>query len=251
MSEVKKVLEEYLSEETNTINFHGDSKGVEWFRNMLYSGKLFEYESPDAFIIKNNEVLIIEHFEFDCYTRNRKGSKSKKEQYRIEQIKTNLPATGKGTVYDEIIHGDITYQNFCKNAIAIFDNHYKKIEKYKNNVIATGLTDNNCKLYTMFLIEDVSPVGSIVSDDKGQFHHVTLAHSREFINRLKKAPQVDFVLCASRAFNENQIWFIDTQNLSEYDKHLESYEKMRFFGSNPHVVGFKIAVSNNKTMDED
>ena len=66
MNEVTEILKKYLSEELNSVFYHGDEGFVKRFRTVLLNGKRVEDDAPDTYIVYEDELWIIEHFEFDC-----------------------------------------------------------------------------------------------------------------------------------------------------------------------------------------
>lgn len=251
MNEVLNVLQQYLSDETgNEVHFHGSTEAVQWFSNMLTHGHIVEHEAPDLLITNANDILLIEHFEFDSFSSSSKGSKNQIEQSRIARMQKALPATEEGVSFSDVIRGDSSYHNYCKNAIENFNKHYAKIKKYKENIFSEEIVQAEPSIRIMFLIDDVSPIGTMASDKEGNLHAVTLAHCSAFINRLEQAPDVDYVLCTSCAGNKKFIWFIDIAEITAYKNNIENYEEMQFFASNPHVIGYKIAIPDTRLQEE-
>lgn len=64
----------------------------------------------------------------------------------------------------------------------------------------------------MFLIEDVSPLGSIISETDG-LKALSLHMCKEFLTELEMSPQVDYVLTCSCAGNSQGVWFIDRSDI--------------------------------------
>lgn len=75
----------YFGKDGTEMYFWGHGNGVKKFLNFYQYGKMRFGDAPDRVILKNKEALIVEHFEFDCYCANRKGSQLRKEQSRIKR----------------------------------------------------------------------------------------------------------------------------------------------------------------------
>lgn len=98
---------------------------------------------------------------------------------------------------------------------------------------------------TLFLIEDVSPIGSIAVDHSGenpQTVPVVLAQSPEFLHLLESSLDLDYVLCCSSAGNDEFVWFIDLNELPSYVEKQCDYASMQFLSNYPSVVIGKISI---------
>lgn len=69
-NEVKHIYETYFAEESTLIYSCGNSEHIVALAEFL--SRLVQFNHPDAFAKIGNEVLILEHFEFDS-SRNSKG----------------------------------------------------------------------------------------------------------------------------------------------------------------------------------
>lgn len=133
------------------------------------------------------------------------------------------------------------YGQYIKNVETIFDKHYAKIESYKKNLLEKGVIDSSTPLKIAFLIEDVSPLGTISYDDKGQ-HPIVLALSKEFLKLMRKSPLVDYVITCSSAGTNKFIWLISKKSLDNYEKNSIDYTKMKFIDFTPQVLSYKLEV---------
>lgn len=243
-NEVIKTLEHYFRNESNTVQYLGSDEGVNLFANLLQSGTMIPGDAPDAVLIKDNIALIIEHFEFDAFEVNRKGSKSRIEQARIEREQRQLSATA-GVVYHSKIKASCSYQDYIDNVTRSFLEHYQRIDVYKKNLLERGIVTSETNVKMMFLIEDVSPIGSIAIDNsegKPQTVPVILAQSPEFLSLLTDSESVDYILCCSYACDSEYIWFIDRSEISAYREKQCTYTNMRFLSNYPSVVISKISI---------
>lgn len=248
-NEVIKTLEHYFRNESNTVQYRGSDEGVNLFAKLLQSGTMIPGDAPDAVLIKDNIALIIEHFEFDAFEVNRKGSKSRIEQARIDREQRDLPATEAGVVYHSKIKASCSYQDYIDNVTRSFLEHYQRIGTYKKNILERGIITSETNVKTMFLIEDVSPIGSIAIDsngDKPQTVPVILAQSPEFLSLLTDSESVDYALCCSYVCDSEYIWFIDRSEISAYREKQCTYANMRFLSTYPSVVISKISIPNKE-----
>ena len=102
----------------------------------------------------------MEHFEFDCYQRTRKGSSYRLEEARIQRAFDALPLVGNKAVLHDAINAPNSYEDYIKNVKQSFDEHYAKIDSYIQNLISDNVISDDSEVKVMFLIEDVSPLGT-------------------------------------------------------------------------------------------
>ena len=238
MNEASETLREYLSNDTNTVHYHGAGEGVFFFKDMLEHGRIIEGDAPDLCIAKDNFLLIIEHFEFDCYKANRKGSSSKIEQQRIDREIQQLNVPLEGRTYHHIINAESSYKDYCKNIKKNFEKHSKKIKQYKDNLARTGNITETTVIRVLFLINDTSPLGASYVDAEGNWRPVVLAHSKEFLVLLKNTEDIDYVFSTSSSGEAKYVWFIDKADIADYFLYTEDYEGGCFLNYKPHVVGW-------------
>lgn len=187
------------------IHFLGSGNGARKFVDMLDSPENRLYESPDMIAKKGNDVIAIEHFSVDSSKNTRrKGSNDSRELDRIEKGLASLrsKAPKNPTIYRDTIKGERSYDNLITNTSDIFNNHYGKIHKYKENMTKNKIIDSSTNLKTMFFIDDVSTLGANVQTDKGAMP-ILLPFSYEFLSFLKLHKDVDYVLaCSCLAVNK-------------------------------------------------
>ena len=242
MNEAVETLKKYLSNEINTVHYHGNDSLVSRFCDVLYYGKTVECDAPDMYIKIDNEIWILEHFEFDCYKANRKGSTYKREKNRIDRAESELEPSEKGVVFHDTIKADSSYVNYIDNVTRSFRSHYEKVEQYKKNLLEEKIADDKTDFKIIFLVDDVSPLGSSYVDERGIWRPIVLSHSKKFLQLLEESPLVDGVLSVSCGNSEKYIWFIDRRQINEYYNNVEDYDSCKFMDFKPHVVGVKIAI---------
>lgn len=247
--ELQKAFKKYFSSNGDSseklfhISFRGSGTDVLHFQDIYLNGEYFWGDAPDLLIKNDNQALIIEHFEFDCYKATKKGSQSRQEQRRIDRKFDQLIPTEEGSILLDSIRGEFSYSHYLSNVSRSFLSHYDKINIYKDNLRNSGKIDENTSIKVMFFIEDTSPIGSIVIDtDTPVTQPILLASSREFLALLSSHPEVDYVIACSQANSQKYIWFIDSRELSAYQDHVVDYANMQFLHFTPKVVSFKIAL---------
>lgn len=154
---------------------------------------------PDAIAYKNDDLLLIEHFEFDNSKATKKGSKqhlADVESYR-EKSKT---INDLGVIEQEVKRNG---KYFIENFSLQFNKHYPKIGEYRETVEQQlGKTFKNVK--TMFVIEDSSPLTSVYLQN---FKPVmlNLVHCKEFLDLFEICEKLNYVLFVSKRSLHNSI----------------------------------------------
>lgn len=236
------------------LHFLGTGKGVRYFSEFLRDGEYYLGDAPDMLLKKNNEAIVVEHFEFDSYHVSKgKGSAGRREIKRIQRKVETLPFAVEGNFYNDEIRVPCSYRDFITNVKHSFERHYTHIEMYKSNLKKLGLIDETTVIKILFLIEDVSPLGSIASGRnlrEARPCPIVLAQCEEFLTLLSEKPDVDYVLSFSSAGEKDYAWFIDTLELDEYLEHTVDYQSMYFMNFTPQIAGFKIKIAGDNDNNE-
>ena len=251
MDKEQKCFSKYLAE-GGTIHFHGNVQPCQEWMDFLSQSQILFRNTPDFLALGEKKAVIIEHFEFDCYPANRKGSQNQREQARIDRKRKSLPVTKEGLIYEDIIHGESSYEDYVNNLTRNFNSHYKKIESYKQNLLNDGLIDSETEIKVAFLIEDASPLPcSYIDHSQGRpkMALIDLAHSPEFIELFEKSPNVDFVVSCSTTGEENWIWFIDRTEIFAYKKETIDYKNEEFISWKPCVVGAAYSFTDEELQE--
>lgn len=242
----------FSSDEGTSIKYHGTGAVAKEFADVFQFGEKFIGDAPDMFIRKNDVAFIIEHFEFDCYRATRKGSQNRREQSRIERLEKKLIPTEAGVYFHDKIHGTSSYQDYIENVCRNFNEHYLQINTYKANLKKYGLISDSLAVQVLFLIEDTSPLGSMVVDNSNNspsIHSICLGACPEFLSLLGNSPDVNCVLACSMIGSTKEVWFIDRNEISEYQKESIDYSKMKFMDYEPQVSGFQFLIPSKKNID--
>lgn len=74
-NEKVKIISKYFSKDENIIRFEPSDNEEETLYNCLkFFDGIISYDAPDMYNRIDNEVLIVEHFEFDASIKSKKGS---------------------------------------------------------------------------------------------------------------------------------------------------------------------------------
>jgi len=203
----------------------------------LFSSRIQYIDRPDMIVMQDDMCLAVEHFEFDCYKKGRGGSKSKKEQDRIFRSVQQSTVDADKKIYDEI-KGESSYLNYINNVKNAFTNHYLKIPEYKKNLTNKGYINADTKVKFAFLIEDVSPLGSSVFSDDSGLQPVILAFCKEFLELMRRSPNVDYVISCSQINSNKYIWLITNEEINKYEENIINYANLTFIDYKPQVLGY-------------
>ena len=205
-----------------------DSEEV--FNDIENSKEIIPSERPDMIFVHDNLIIGVEVFEFSSYpSSKRKGNLIKRQESIIE--KNNLEErrkTGKG-YFATHIETNLSKDNYSKNFISAFNEHYAKINEYKSNL---KKINNNNKLY--FLIKDCTVDGNnIIYDNKPLFYFPLM--NEEIFNFLKNKSNIDGIIFQSKAvFNQNVFFFFKNSKIGfqEAYKEYNKYFSIELFKSN-------------------
>lgn len=261
-SEVYETLFKYFGHnETNTVRFFGNGNSVKKLFDLLPEHLRDDIrpealrDAPDLYMKDGETVYIIEHFEFDCYKHKRKGGSS----YRLEDARINekvkeITPTEEGVIMHDTINAESSYDYYTKNVTALFNKHYKNIPVYIENLKRISVINNESEIKTMFLIDDVTPLGTTAYKREkgygGEMVPITLARCIDFLELLKDKKDVNYVLACSKIESHDYIWFIDTEELDEYIDNIEDYKNMTFLSFKPHVMYGEMIVSPERFKEQ-
>ena len=243
-NEAYDLLQRIIASETGlNILFYGSSTNSDKVAAHMQNGVWCLRDAPDLLIKYENEALIVEHFEFDSYrVKRKKGSSGKRELSRIQKKEDAIPPTEEGALFHDQINANSSYSDYVQNVTNVFCKHYSHISMYKENLRKDGLINAADAVQVMFLIEDTTTLGAIVTDENADVHYNFLSHCRPFLDLLKASPDINYVLACSSVNNRYYCWFIDCSQLDAYYGKVVDYGNMAFLDFTPQVTGFKILV---------
>lgn len=212
---------------------------------------LQKFERPDCFAKINNNVLILEHFEFDSTETKKRGNKTRKEIDRLDKSFAKLALDfNKVTTRNDVAHCSQTIENYIKNSTESFIKHYKKIDEYKQNLIKENIADQNTKFLTGFFIEDKNILGSLyVTNKNDNPKRLLLFYCKEFLDLFSKSKKLDFVITTNEVNMQRDICLLTHKTIIDCRKYesLTSEMKILDLGANAQTIqfGFKISDSSS------
>lgn len=244
-NELFQFLDSYFSKNENTIHFFGDKENV--LDVMRFFGHIFQSDRPDAYAVIDDEVLIIEHFEFDSSNNRAKGSQQKRLEAEDNRKFTGIAAIEAGTLYHSSINADYTMENYRNNISKIFKEHYGKIEEYKDNLKRAGVIERNSIVRTAFFIEDTTMLGNIYETRSWEspIAPVVLPMCDFFLDLFEASPDLYCVFCGSWIPNDYCLWFIDRSMLAKYRENQIKTNEIKICNLAPRHIGIKIFLPND------
>lgn len=244
-NEAEVTLQTYFHDETR-IQYFGDVQPVNYCLENILQGTWFSDDSPDLVSVFRDRCLIIEHFRFDCYKHTRKGSQNLEEQARIDRIAGTIKPTEEGAIYRDEITGESSFSLYVENVEKAFREHYRKIPQYRKNVLENKVISNSTELEVAFLIEDVSPLGTVAHDGI-HLQTINLACCKPFLTLMRESPEVRYVIACSCYSNNYFTWLISHDQIDEFEKNSIEYASMQFISFTPKVMGAKIIIPSEES----
>lgn len=227
--ELKIFIHNYL--ENSNIRYCGKQTEQLKFLLKFFNSGILTYDHPDGFCKYENNVLIIEHFEFDSSYTNKKGSKNRQEIFRTSNYEPQKD-TGIEIFRDEI-KCDYTIENYVDNLIKNFNKHYDEIEKYKKDLEKEQIITKYTNVETLFCIEDTTALGNI---DSNTGEPLIPLMCKEFISLLKSCPELDYIITGSSFGQNNYTWFSSTSQIDCYIKNAYDKKSKEIANLNPQTI---------------
>lgn len=164
-------------------------------------------DGPDGYFILNNDLVMIEHFEFDASPRiGQKGSVYKKQ---IGKMNNN-------NLREKVLNHEENKNFYLKNALSSMQDHYIKFNLYLENLKREGIYREGMKTHMVFLIEDSTPVPCFIKNKK-EATPLNLFKISEFLDEFQKMPLLNAAFLSIN-FITPDVYMITTENFNDYKK---------------------------------
>ena len=247
-NEVDLTLGKWLPNDTNQVSYLGSDMDILHLRDFFDMHDGASFDRPDAFLRLKNEVLIIEHFQFDCYKQTASGSSFAKLDSELSKSFDSLHE------HNGYLHCEIKASNsleyYYVNACNSFQKHYEKIESYKRNLINKGFANSNDTFIVCFIIDDTTKLGTMVEGTNGA-EPVILVLYRRFLEFLQQYPCVDYILTSAWFLNSYYPWFYSQANHASYVNKQIDYDQMQFMVHDTQVLFTSAEVDPKSIIGED
>lgn len=246
MRELQKIISKYFQKDGTGIVYYNISQ--ELFNKVIDPNNIMSYERPDILSVFDNNIVGIEHFEFDSYkSRNKRGSDFKIKDYIIEKkfdekMKKQLKENDS-VIFHAQIESTASLQNYFNNFKKVFISHYKKLNDYLNH-IKTDFDCSNKDIHFCFFVEDESPLGSYYLNSKREICLLTPLFSDEIIELLKNSPKVEYLVIGTYAMSEHKMIIIENkeETLERFKNEHEKIKEDDFLAFSPQTTGYALKI---------
>lgn len=201
-----------------------------------------EFERPDGFIILEDTLYLIEHFEFDSSKVNKKGAQDRREFGRIKRTLDGYPVN---TIYHDTVKGDRSISQYLENLLCNFRNHYKNIDLYIDNIKKHISGFSYIKFG--FFIEDTTIFGnSYKLKEKDSFpnrYSLHLAYCKEFIDLFEESKKLDFCFCSISNSKNRSLDLINKENIYLYREAQIECSQIELINFSTNTSGANILLS--------
>lgn len=242
LSELNRVFERYFQVETTaTVYYDLDQKLL---NKVVDYNHICEYEKPDILSIFENKIIGIEHFEFDSFKCNRKGSDYQIKYNMLDcefrkQIGEELLKNTSVTLHAEI-ESTASLDNYFNNFKRNFTEHYKKIDSYISHIEDDFGKDKEISI--CFFADDVTPLGNyfVESESKTPIQLLLPLYSDEIIELLNNSPKVKYLIIGTYGMNEDKLVIIENKEevLERFKKEKCEIKEKDYFSISPKVAEF-------------
>jgi hypothetical protein len=246
-NELEHILKKHFSKKPIKIFYNELDKISEKSISFIsqFISILEQYDHPDIYGKIGNDVLFIEHFEFDSSQRSKKGSKEVRERIRIDnKEKEILNYSRSSKSFSDKINSNASLENLIKNVTEIFSDHINKIPVYIKHLHNDNILDDTTNLMKCFFIESSSPFNSYVNTDKG-YTLLNLFYTDFFIDMLEQNKhQIDYIFHSFEEEGEAVLYFMDIKGLSVYKKKTIRLTKDNFFPMEPSIIRAQVFIKD-------
>lgn len=159
-------------------------------------------ESPDIYLQRENETIGIEVFEFSAYKTTKKtGNLMKLKEEEISKENLEMHIKNKKNYFCTEIKTVMGLQEYEKNFIDVFEKHYNKIDKYKENLFKYS---ENVKIY--FFIKDTTVFGNTIKYNNVPRYYYPLMNEN-ILNFLRNKKDVEGIIFQCEAIYNKKIYF--------------------------------------------
>lgn len=244
-NELSMLISKYMSTE---FSVHCENKQV-CEKSVCYVIESFEtatpFDGPDIYAKKDDEVLLIEHFEFDSSNQNKGGSEYRRNKAGVDKaLRDFSPPGGKG-LFDRDIKCTHSTNDYITNFANIFNAHYGKIDAYIEKLQGIKVINDRSDVKVCFFIEDVTLMGNnYVDKTDGVIKPLVLLYCKQFIDIFEQSTKLDYIFfgnydASEKCFNLN---FISRNVIDDFLKKEIDLVNVEIIDLDLHVTGYQFEV---------
>ena len=247
---VERIIEKYFQKDDTAIVYYELDQDL--FNKVIDPKNIGKYEKPDILSIFDNKIIGIEHFEFDSFKRNRKGSDFQIKHNVMEnnfqkEINEKLKDSDSVTVHGHI-ESTCSLDNYFNNFKHNFKEHYKKVDSYIKHIEDDYGTDKEISI--CFFAEDVTPLGNYFMNRKKSSSPWLLnpLYSDEIIDLLKNSPKIKYLIIGAYAMKEYKLTIIKNSEevLNKFKKERYKIKEEDYLSFSPQTTGFAMLIPKEK-----
>lgn len=238
------LIERYFTNKDAKLYCCGSEELLDGLMTFFWTDYLHAHDRPDYYSKIGNQVVIIEHFEFDSSENtSRKGSEFKRAESSISRrIKED-----KGEDIEYKLRYKVSCENTAEHYLANLEKHFsahaEKISDYILNLKAQRIVDDKTTVKIGLFIEDVSCFGSCYESEKGVLFLVPIM-CKQFLDILECYTNIDFVLCSNRDDDKSRLWILVREAIPAYRERELDLENIRLISRSPIISAFSRVVTS-------
>lgn len=227
--ELTILINDYLCR--NSFIYHKESSDFLKTKLEPLLHNLISCESPDMYAKIDDNILILEHFEFDGSNERRKGGmQGLSEEYKArEEQHKFLTENDEGQLVSNYSYYQ-TQVDYLNNFRKHFYRHYEKIPEYISHLTELSQINSNSNIITGFFIENRIP--PLYIDIDNDIDELVLLYSKQFLNIFEDSKKLDFVLFGGLFGEKNRLFYIDRSMISTYKLSEIDLDKIEFLKLN-------------------
>lgn len=202
-------------------------------------------DKPDIIIPSDrNKIYAIEHFSFDS-SHYKDGSQFRKEEdYSNKILSKNLKLDKdqEFKVSSSKIEYEGSIEDYIKNAINTFNDHYVKYNVYKNNLYEKNLIHSDSQIIFAFYIQDLSPFANFVEGKRG----ANLLLFKDFLDVIQDSYKLDCIFYSNETGGNNNMYFLKNEkesiNYVRNNNDIISDKDIDFYCWQPNVIGYSVRI---------
>lgn len=210
--------------------------------------RLKPFEKPDMVLPLSEKIMIIEHFQFDASKfKAGKGNIDKallsQRNSKFDKLVKTHDIKSRPLIDSTKVDCEYKAEYYTDNLTRVFNEHYSKIDSYKEHIIESGLAPSEESIITAFLAVDTTPLGNhlLVDGDPNQFCIFQLKH---FIELLDNSPSIDYIFHGYFNGRNNTMAFMSNtpESRGTFSDHLIDFEVDEYFHLDPMETRFCFTV---------
>jgi len=216
------------------------------FFSKINDNQIVFRDNPDAYIRFDNFVLIIEHFEYDSTENNKKGSKTRIENERINRkINQSINEKSESRIVNDQLNVSHSTKKLASNFNKMFEHHVNKIEQYKKSLCDNGVIQTNDAVKIMFCCEDKTTFGCLAHDSKYPMYAFSVIDINDCLEKMKKS-NVDYFLLLNSYQNQKTVKFIPNNEELLITSMKKSIDEIEMINFTPQVISCSIFIPTSK-----